>query len=429
MNTAATSKNDIQPITNAAENPFKDIYEQYVDEASFLWLLRSIAVNQPHYTQTEIHELEQRIDAQLDGLMTSIEEVWSICLEALELEQPGEVFTSAIIAFKSHDATKIQKVIEVGLSNDESMKGLISAIGWLPEKFIHAWIKKFLTSKDLNHKYLAISACSVRRENPGEFLNRILSREDCKQHSKLYARALRLIGELRRQDLMPALEEALQSENKDVLFWANWSAILLGNHTAANNLQTYIFNANPYQEKAINIVFRVLPIDQARVWISQLSSNTDLTRMIIKTTGVLGDPHAINWLILKMKESAISRLAAESFTLITGFDLEENLLIGEIPAHLDIQPNNDINDEDVSLDEDENLAWPDYDKVSTFWMNNGSRFISGQRYLLGIDIQPASLKDILTNAFQRQRHAAALELALIDSSSPLQNTKARVVVK
>jgi uncharacterized protein (TIGR02270 family) len=428
MNTATNYQNNLNIAQDNKMNAYRDIYEQYVDNASFLWILRSVAINQPHYTKADIYELEQRIEAQLDGLMTSVEVAWEICLEALELEEPGEVFTSTIIAFRSHDATKVQKAIEAGLSSDETFKGLVSALGWLPDKFVHPWVKKFLSSKDLNHKYLALASCSVRRENPGEHLNRMLARDDCKQHTKLYTRALRLIGELRRQDLMPALEEAMEADDEDIKFWSNWSAILLGNFKAVENLEPYIFKTGPHQNNAINIAFRVLPIEQARVWISKLSNYKEQTHAILKATGILGDPHAVNWLILKMRESAISRLAAESFTMITGFDLKENNLIGELPAHLELQPNDEAGDADVSLDEYENLLWPDYEKVSAFWIHNGSNFIAGHRYFMGKSISQDTLNDKIINAFQCQRHAASMELALSSSGLPLQNTRARVVI-
>ncbi len=425
MNTATDYHNNKLTALNNEMTAYKDVYEQYVDDASFLWVLRSVVIEQPHYTKEDVYELEQRIEAQLDGLMTSVELAWEICLEALELEEAGEVFTSAVIAFRSHDANKIQKAIEVGLSSEETFKGLVSALGWLPDKFIHPWVKKFLTSKDLNHKYLALASCSVRRENPGEHLNRMLAREDCKQHAKLYARALRLIGELRRQDLMPALQEAMQSDDDEIKFWAYWSSILLGDLKSVENLEAYVFNASPLQNHAINIVFRVLPIDQARVWISKLSNDKEQTRTIIKATGILGDPHAVNWLILKMRESAFSRLAAESFVFITGFDIEQCQLEGDIPAHLEVTPNESLDDDNVLIDEDENLPWPDYEKVSAFWMTNGSRFIAGKRYFLGDAITPETLTNKIINAHQRQRHAAAIDLALCDSSTPLQNTRAR----
>ncbi len=406
---------------------YSEIFDQFVDNTSFLWILRSIAVEQPHYSPADVRELEQRIEAQLGGLMTSIEQSWETCLEALELNQPGETFTAAVLAFRSHDVRKIQIAIEVGLTNDETEKGLISAMGWLPGRLVHSWMEKFLGSKDLNHKYLAIAACSVRRENPGEALIRILDRDDCKQHEKLYCRALRLIGELRRQDLMPYLNEAMESEHADVIFWSNWSVILLGNRSAAENLKPYVFKKGTHQQKAIDIVFRVLPMGPARQWIADLGKDISHTRSVLKATGVLGDPHAVNWLISKMQQPSASQLAAESFTYITGIDLESNQMNLQDPPPTDQHPNEDADDDDVSLDEDENLPWPDAEKVKQIWMNHGRNFIAGQRYFMGRNITPELLRDRLVNASQRQRHAAALELALIDSGTPLQNTRTKVI--
>ena len=407
-------------------NPYKDIYEQFVDEASFLWVLRSIAVEQPHYNVASLLELEQRIDAQLDGLMTAVEEAWEICLEALKLEGPGEVFTSTVIAFKSHDIAKIQRAVEVGLGGDEAVKGLISALGWLPGKLVHSWIKRFFSSKDLDHKYLALAACSVRRENPAEHLNQMLGRDDCKEHEKLYVRALRLIGEFKRQDLMPVLDEAAKSDSENIQFWSAWSAILLGNRAAVDQLEPFVFKNGPNQVKAIDIAFRVLPMERARKWITRLVNDKKQIRAAVKATGVLGDPHAVNWLIRIMQDESVGKLSGEAFSLITSIDLEQNQLILENPPGIAPQPNDDVEDDDVSLDEDENLPWPDAEKISKIWINEGKNFVSGQRYFMGQPIRPEYLNNMLDSAYQRQRHAAALELSLLDSTMPLQNTRARV---
>ncbi len=424
--TIAVSRQVVQVNTaNNKMNAYREIYEQFANDASFLWVLRSIVVEQPHYNVADMHELEQRIEAQLDGLMTAVEDAWEICLQALELEEPGEVFTATVIAFRSHDVSKIQKAIEAGLSNDEAVKGLISAMGWLPGKLVHPWVERFFTSKDLNHKYLALAACSVRRENPGQYLNKILERDDCKQHEKLYSRALRLIGEIRRLDLMPHLSEAINSEQDDIRFWAICSTILLGSHTEVKNLEPYVFQVGPHQTKAVNIAFKVLPIEQARNWVSRLVTDITQNRIVIKATGILGDPHAVNWLIAKMYEPAQARLAAEAFTLITGICLEQHHLVAETPPAMPVQPDNDVSNEDISLDEDENLPYPDPEKVSAIWINQGQNFIAGQRYFMGKPITVDWLKDKRTAGTQRQRHLADLELTLL-GDTPLCNTRARI---
>lgn len=413
--------------TNNISHAYLDIYERYVDEASFLWLMRSIAVNQPHYNAADVQALEARVQAQLDGLMTSIDIAWPLCEKALELNAPGEVFAGAIVAFKSHDASKIQKVVDAGLVSDATFKGLISAIAWLPSKISYPWIQKFLTSKDINHKYLAIALCSLRRENPGEFLPKFLQRDDCLQHEKLYVRCLRLIGELKRHDLMSALDTAMASDNKNIAFWASWSAMLLGNKALVTKMEPHIFKASPHQDKALNITFRVLSINDARSWITRLSGDSQHIRTVIKATGILGDPHAADWLILKMREPKYARLAGESFTFITGIDLEKNQLSQDAPEHYEPIPNEDAGDEIVALDDDENLPWPNATAVAAIWKQSSGQFTKGQRYLMGKEINKSNLASHIQNAYQRQRQAAAMELALLDASQILHNTSARVI--
>jgi uncharacterized protein (TIGR02270 family) len=412
-------------VDACATNPYREVFEQYVDNASFLWVMRSIAVDQPHYKSNDIFALDQRIESQLDGLMTSIDLAWSACVDALESGEAGEVFTSSVVAYRSHDINKIKKVVEVGLSSGQAVKGLISALGWLPGHLIHDWINKFFTSKDLNHKFLAAAACSIRRENPGELLNRILERADCRGHLQLYARSLRLVGELRRLDLMPYLDMAVTAEDENIRFWALWSSVLLGRRDVLKLFEPYIFTPGPHQNRALNLVFRVLPIEHARAWVSTLANSGDQSRAVIQATGILGDPHAVNWLIGNMKHESLAKLAGEAFSVITGIDLEVQQLVDE-SKNEDMANNDDeMEVEVVALDEDENLPMPDYEKVKRFWMNYGRNFIAGQRYFLGKTVSAEYIKSRLHMVTQRQLKASAYEVALIDPAIPLLNYKDR----
>ncbi len=412
----------------ARHTAYKDIYEQYANESSFLWLLRSISVNQPHCDARDILELEQRIAAQLDGLMTSVDIGWQVCEEALELQGVGEVFTAMVVAMRSHEGRKIQLAVETGLNSAPAMPGLISAMGWLPDEMAMPWIGRFLNGKEMGHKYLGLASCSVRRHDPAELLSTILQRSDCQQHEPLYARALRLVGELRRQDCMPALNIAMSAENEGVRFWAHWSAILLGHRGNLDDLKSFVCKTGPYQIQAIQMVFRVLPVEQARQWISQLSEDDVQVRAVIKATGVLGDPHAINWLISKMEDATLAKLAAESFSYITGVDLEkQQLLLNSLDSDISIS-GDDAEDGDVELDEDENLPYPDAEKVAAHWRQQGQNYIVGRRYFMGHIITPELLKSTLTSGTQRHRHAAAMELALSESDVRLPNAGARMLV-
>lgn len=405
---------------------YREIYERYVDEAAFLWILRSVVVNQPHYFPEDLAELEGRIQAQLDGLMTAPELGWQACEAMLDTGEPGEIFTSAVVAMRSHEMSRIQKAVETGLAEPRATAGLVSALGWLPAELVGPWIEKFLAGKDLRHKYLGIAACSVRRQDPGEALSYILERDDCREFMPLYARGLRLVGELRRQDLMPALlQAAAQADDDEVKFWATWSGIMLGDLAGVTHLQNRVMHRGPYQERAIQLAFRVLGVDRGREWISAMSRDENQIRAVIKATGVLGDPHAVNWLIQRMQDPLLARLAGEAFTTITGVELDKHQLNREPPEDQEQIPNDDSSDTHVGLDEDENLPWPDVEKVAALWRRHGQHFLVGRRYFLGRPITPEWLQQKLTSGSQRQRHAAALELAL-SGGQPLVNTFARI---
>lgn len=415
-----------QSKASTTARAYRNIYEHYVTEASFLWQLRSIALEQPHYTRADIAELEQRITAQLDGLMTSAELGWRCCETALDFGELGEQFTATVIALRSHEIRHIQAAVETGLSSPRTTRGLISALGWLEVELIQPWIGRFLNGKDLHHKFLGLATCSVRGIDPGEILTTILKREDCLQDTLLHARALRLIGELRRLDLMASLQAAAGSKEPAIAFWANWSMILLGQHAVVKNVQPLVLNPGPLQARAIQTAFRVLPVEPAREWISTMAKDPAQARTVVTATGVLGDAHAVNWLISKMADPQLARLAGEAFTFITGVDLVKFQLHKHPQPDAAPIPNDDVNDAQVDLDDDENLPWPDVEKVAALWRNHGANFRVGQRYFLGKPITPDWLQNRISEGNMRHCHAAALELALINPPSRLINTRARL---
>jgi uncharacterized protein (TIGR02270 family) len=74
--------------------------EQHAEEAAFLWRLRDAAVQAPHYTLKDLAELDDRVEAHLDGLRVAGDEGWEISLEGLRYEEHGEVFAASVLAFE-----------------------------------------------------------------------------------------------------------------------------------------------------------------------------------------------------------------------------------------------------------------------------------------------------------------------------------------
>ena len=110
--------------------------------------------------------------------------------------------------------------------------------------------------------------------------------------------------------------------------------------------------------------------------------------------------------------------------MITGADLKYLDLDRPKPESFEVGPTDNPEDADVAMDEDEDLPWPAPDRVRKWWDKHEQNFHPGNRYLRGKPIERANLIDALKNGYQRQRAAAALELALLEPSEPMFEVRA-----
>ena len=130
------------------------------------------------------------------------------------------------------------------------------------------------------------------------------------------------------------------------------------------------------------------------------------------------------WLIERMADEGVARQAGEAFSLITGVDLSLLDLERRVPKTLESGPNDNPEDENVEMDPDEGLPWPDADKVEKWWAANAHRFHKGVRYFMGAPVTREHCIDVLKNGYQRQRILAAHYLCLLNPGTPLFNTSA-----
>jgi uncharacterized protein (TIGR02270 family) len=127
---------------------------------------------------------------------------------------------------------------------------------------------------------------------------------------------------------------------------------------------------------------------------------------------VIGDPTQNPWLIDYLRVPELARSAGEAFTMITGIDLAYEDLEGEWPEGVEAGPTENPEDENLEMDPNEHLPWPNPGLVQRWWEQHRQRFQTATRYLLGQPIGFEWLQQVLRIGRQRQRAAAALELAI-----------------
>src|SRR5690606_3833601 len=185
------------------------VLQQHAEEASFLWLLRSAAVAEPHYSLQDLSVLDTRVEAHIDALRIAGGAGIATCLEALANEEAGEAFAAALLAFERGDAEAVEQVVRVIERSPAAFAGAASALGWLQLPDALAWISRMTEARSPTYRRLGIAAYSIHREDPGPALVRLV--EDGEVFVRV--RALRAVGELKRRDLLPVLRAALRSED------------------------------------------------------------------------------------------------------------------------------------------------------------------------------------------------------------------------
>lgn len=393
------------------------IISQFTDEAAFLWVLRSGAVGAPHFSLRDLTQLDERLEAHIDGLRVAGEAGWDISKNALDGQYAETIFPLAVLAFESGDEARIQNVLEAAENDQKKARVLISALGWLPYEQVAPSIEHLLSEKSAFHRYIGIAASAVHRHDPGDHLNEAA----CDVHPLLIARALRAYGELGRSRELDnyMLPDLLMDSDDGIRFAAAWSASLAGIPAAFETLKSFVAKGSPYSERALNVVLRRMEQTAAFSWQKQLADSPDTIRSATIGAGIIGDAALVPWLIEQMKTPTLARVAGEAFTLITGIDNELEEMKGALPEGFNTGQNDDPKDDNIAMDDDENLPWPNTELIANWWDKNKGNYPGGTRYILGKPVTVDHLRHILKTGLQRQRSAAALELAIIQPGQPL----------
>jgi uncharacterized protein (TIGR02270 family) len=396
------------------------VLSQHVDEAALYWLRRDTAVRAPHFSLRTLGILEGRLEGHLDGLRIAGEAGWEYCRKELTWKEPGEVFTAGVLAFEGGAPTRIDAVVGIAMTAPELARALASSLGWLIWNSVHQHAETLAIAEWPLARRAGIAAYALHRKNPEARLNSVLTDDD----AIVRARALRAVGELARKDLHVAAKEGLADSDETCRFWAACSLTLLGDHTAREHIRATAEMRSPLAERAALLAASAMPLGEALAWQRYLAADKNKLRSAARVAGAIGDTTLIPWLIDQMSVPALARVAGGAFTNITDIDLTYHDVAGRWPSGFETGPNDDSADDNVAMDPDEYLPFPDPRRVADWWVKNRHSFSSGVRYLTGKPITTASLEDVLRKGRQRQRAAAALELTLLEPGRPLFEVRA-----
>ena len=266
-----------------------------------------------------------------------------------------------------------------------------------------------------------MAACGARRSVRQYGLKAVLADRE----PVVRARAARTIGELGKTDCRSELNAMLDDPEDDCRFWAAWSAARLGTTEGLRALTEFARSPGAHCDRALDLLLRLLSTEHANAFLRVLAREHGRRRTLIHAAAVVGDALYIPWLATQARDPSTARISGDAFAMITGADLAALGLTLPLPADFQAGPSDDPDDENVAIDEDEGLAWPDSEKLGLWWEENKARFDNGTSYFLGLPKRSANWIGALSQAAQHQRRAAALELALRHPEHALFEVRAR----
>jgi uncharacterized protein (TIGR02270 family) len=405
----------------ATRPPVPAVIAQHAEDAAMLRNTRSYLVRGPHVKLHQLRRLDDRLAAHLDGLALARNYGTLLVRAALEKPGSGEVFVATVRAIEDRDVRGLDKVLALAEASPASRGGAISAFGWVSAASLRGITRALLDSPNEFRREVGFATCAMHHVDLGVEADGAY----CDVNASLRARALRAAASRGQLRFLPACLKSLPDDDARCAFEAARAAALLGDRRAAiAALEHIIATPSPFRVAAMFLGLMLQASDATRARLQSLSLEPSNERNLVRGIGIAGDPQYVPWLIQQMAVSKLSRGAGESFSLLTGLDLSFLDLDRKPPESIDTGPDDDPENEEVAMDEDEGLPWPDPEKVGAWWQTNGHRFASGTRYFMG---EPPSFPhcfSVLKSGFQRQRAAAATYLCLLRPGTPLFNTAA-----
>lgn len=426
-----TKHSSRKPTADATHGPgsppsalLDNVVTVHAQEVASLYQTRRALRRSPDLTLHFLSGLDHRILAHLDGLAVAGEAAQRHLDAELEDPSPGAVFASVVCALERPPATHRDRIWALVDAAPSLRSARRDAMGWVEPRRLQGLVRDLLQDADPERRVDGLTACAMHRTDAklesGPWI------EDAVPAVR--ARAHRAAGELGLTSLAPRCVAATRDDDEDCRFWASWSAVLMGDRRAGLDSLTSVAVAptSPHRARAFRLALQATDLTAAHAVLERLARDPAQLRWLVEGSGLVGDVTYVPWLIGHMSKPETARLAGESFTLITGANLDALQLWQQRPEDVTAGPTEEPDDDNVELDPDEGLMWPDVKKVENWWAANADRFPKGRRHFMGEPVTRARCVDVLKNGYQRQRVLAAHHLCLIESGTPLFNTSAPV---
>jgi uncharacterized protein (TIGR02270 family) len=382
--------------------PIRDILEEHLEEAAFLWAQREVALDSPRYTAAEVAAgPEERLFAHLAGLAlggVAVEE--ELLAPALGDGDTAKVAAAAAALSARGRVDLVRRAVKPDAPEIAAaiVRALALTLPACAERLLLPWLDEEAPPAVA----VALSTLAARGAAPERSIRRALASSDV----GLVAAGLRAA---------PALGEGARAEIE-----AAWGSLLPELHDAAVEAGLALGLRGAWhaarrgadEGKATPLDLLVLsmsgdPGDLDRIGVA--AAAPERLGSALFAAGFSGQPRAAELCVARLADPGVAGLAGEAFRAVTGLVIDGRYAA---PEPDEPEPLDDLADAGPAAGPEAELPVPDAMEVAGWWRDQRSRFVEGQRYVEGRPFSPDELLRAFVDGTTRRRGPIARELAI-----------------
>jgi len=373
-----------------------ELYQEHLEEASFLYEQRLTLFDDPEITWPDIEDFEERFEAHIDALVVGEEPALNVCkAQAIEGDF-GELHAAVRVFCRQNRLDFVQECLEALDPEDTERVQAISDA--LNHELSAEWRDEFiriLSEADQRLIPVAAKLIGYRRLSSGKELLHALQQNN----SQAVSNIIWSIGRVREQYARALLfNKYLKHEDESVCSATALALLRIGDPQTLDHCLHSTHSGN----------WPLLPLglggsrSTAAVLIESATNNKTSADCLI-ALGLLGDVSAVETLLSDLGNADLAESAAMALNLITGAEIYEEVFIPE-----EIDEDELFEEELEKLKRGESLYPPGEEPGTTitrlsqkledwqnWWVENKSHFIPGISYRNGKPYSPACLLENL----------------------------------
>jgi uncharacterized protein (TIGR02270 family) len=298
-----------------------ELYEEHLEEASFLYVQRLAYLNDPELTWLDLGAWEERLEAHLDALVVGADLAREICKQRCAAGDFGEIHASMRVFCRQNRPDLAYAVLQnIDTAAEPVIQAVIDALKAECPAAWHDDLLRIMVGKCKQLVPALAETLTYRRAPIEETLLRVLP--NCEE--PLLPRVLRALGRVGGEQSRAALAPHLRSDNVEVAEAACRGLARLGEYQALRH-GLLVAQLRPWPVLALGVGGDHTAVNV----LTDLAKSDKVSDDALLALGMLGDLRSVSTIFNCLVNPERAMAAAIALQTITGAALIEDTFIPE----------------------------------------------------------------------------------------------------